>query len=60
MKRPRGGRVEIHSGPDALGRYHYTLFWLANYHPGHPDGEYGWRERAQEFFAELPAWAVTR
>lgn len=43
-------RVEVHRGPDERGRYGYTLFWMTNYHPGHPDGEYGWRERGQVFF----------
>ena len=50
-------RIEIHGGPDGLGRYSYTLFWWADYHPGHPDGEHARRERAQEFFGALPEWA---
>jgi len=33
-------RGENHSGPDSLGRCVFTLFWLANYHPGDPRGEY--------------------
>lgn len=51
----RAEHVEIHSGPDDRGRYSYTLYWMADYHPGHPDGEYGWRERGQCFFGPLPA-----
>lgn len=47
-------RIEIHSGPDERGRYHYTRFWMADYHPGHPDGEYRRAERAQHFHAPLP------
>jgi len=47
-------RVEIHSGPDSLGRYQYTLFRMASYHPGDPAGEYRVAERAQEFFGRLP------
>jgi hypothetical protein len=48
-----GRRIEIESGPDSLGRYHFTLYWLADYHPGHPDGENVIRERGQCFFATL-------
>jgi len=49
-------RVELHDEkPDRYGRYRYTMFWLADYHPGHPDGEHAIRERAQEFFAVPPA-----
>lgn len=46
-------RIELTSGPDELGRYHFTLYWMADYHPGHPDGEYATRERGQCFFATL-------
>ena len=48
-------RIEIHSGPDRQGRYFHTRFWMADYHPGHPDGEYRRAERAQVFNAPLPA-----
>lgn len=47
-------RCEIYSGPDSLGRYHYALFWMADYHPGHPAGEHGQRERGQHFFGKPP------
>lgn len=47
-------RIEVYRGPDSLDRYTYGLFWMANYHPGHPDGEYRWAERAQIFFCRLP------
>lgn len=50
-------RIEIHSGPDRLNRYVYSLYWMADYHPGHPDGEYKRRERGQYFHAQLPDWA---
>ena len=53
----RTRRIEIRSGPDSLGRYSYTLFWMADYHPGHPEGEYARRERAQCFFSTLPEWS---
>lgn len=46
-------RGEIHSGPDSLGRYSYTLYWMADYHPGHPEGEYRRAERGQCFFTQL-------
>lgn len=45
-------RIEYHSGSDSQGRCHFSLHWLADYHPGHPDGEYGTRERGQHFFTD--------
>lgn len=49
-------RVQLISQkPDSLGRYLYTLLWLADYHPGHPDGEHAIRERGQVFFDVPPA-----
>ena len=47
-------RGEIYSGPDDYGRYHYAIFWMADYHPGHPEGEYGLRERGQHFHGVPP------
>ncbi len=47
------GRVEIHGGPDERGRYRFTLYWMASYHPGHPDGENRDAERGQEFHCSL-------
>lgn len=52
MSRLRGARIEIHDGPDSAGRYSYTLYWQTDYHPGHPAGEHGERERGQCFFAD--------
>lgn len=49
-------RLEIYEGPSKYGDYHYALFWMADYHPGHPDGEHGWRERGQHFLAPIPKW----
>lgn len=49
-------RIEIYEGPNKQGNYHYALFWMADYHPGHPDGEYGLRERGQHFRAPIPEW----
>jgi hypothetical protein len=49
-------RIEIYEGPDRHGNYHYALFWMADYHPGHPDGEYAHRERGQHFLAHPPEW----
>lgn len=39
--------------PDALGRQSFSIYWLANYHPGHPEGEYRWAIRGQNFFAKV-------
>jgi len=44
-------RIEIRGPIQADGRCHFVLFWMANYHPGDPNGEYGWRERGQHFYA---------
>lgn len=45
-------RLELHEGPDSHGRYFYTLFRMADYHPGHPLGEYRTAERGQCYFAD--------
>lgn len=56
-------RVEFVDGPDHKNCSTFFLFWMADYHPGHPDGEHGWRERGQIFHCvpspaelELPGW----
>ena len=53
---PRLGftRIELHEGPDQLGRYSWALFWMADYHPGHPDGENRIAERGQHRFGVIP------
>lgn len=50
----RKKRIEIYNGPDEEGRYSYAMFWVADYHPGHPDGEHRVAERGQVFFSKLP------
>lgn len=45
-------RIVYHSGPDEQDRCHFTLYWFADYHPGHPAGEYRHAERAQCFHAD--------
>ena len=40
-------RIEYHGPSDSHGRCAFTLFWMADYHPGHPDGEYRTAERGQ-------------
>jgi len=59
FKDTRLGRMrgELESGPDDRGRYHYTLSWWADYHPGHPDGENRMAERSQHFFG-IPSASV--
>ncbi len=39
-------RVQTLTGPDRL---HIWAYWLADYHPGHPDGEHRIAERGQFF-----------
>lgn len=36
---------------DSLGRWHYAVYWVSDYHPGHPDGEHRIAIRGQNFFA---------
>ena len=45
-------RIEYHSGSDRLGRCSFSLHWMADYHPGHPDGEFVTRERGQHYFGD--------
>lgn len=47
-------RIEILDGPDGQGRYTHFRYWMADYHPGDPQGEYRRAERGQIFFALLP------
>jgi hypothetical protein len=49
-------RGEIISGPDKMGRYTFFLYWMADYHPGDPQGEYRHAERGQIFFADPNEW----
>lgn len=46
-------RLEIYEGPNKHGEYHFALFWMADYHPGHPEGEYRHAERGQHFLAPI-------
>jgi hypothetical protein len=46
-------RIEVYSGPDEKGRWEFAKFWMADYHPGDPAGEYRWAERGQHFHAPL-------
>lgn len=32
----------------------YDLYWWVDYIPGHPDGEYGLKQRAQGFYSPNP------
>ena len=46
-------RIEIYGGPNKHGDYHFALFWVAGYHPGHPLGENRIAERGQHFLDSL-------
>jgi hypothetical protein len=49
----KGARIELFKGPDDLGRYSYTLYWMQMYYPRWPDNmKPAWRKRAQCFFAD--------
>jgi len=46
-------RIEYHdAGPDDHGRRRFTVFWMADYHPGDPRGEYRTAERGQEYWSD--------
>lgn len=47
-------RIEILSEPDKDGKTLHFRYWMSDYHPGHPKGEHGWRERGQIFRTILP------
>jgi hypothetical protein len=42
-------RIEVLEGPDDKGRWTFFVYWMADYHPGHPEGEHVCRERGQIF-----------
>ena len=48
----KGVWMKYRSGSDSLGRCSFTLYWMTNYCPGHPEGEYARREVGQCFFAD--------
>lgn len=54
--KPQFTRIEVYEGPNREGNYHFALFWMADYHPGHPDGEYRTAERGQHFLAPLKGY----
>ncbi len=41
--------IEYHNTNVDANKHFFTLFWFTNYIPGHPDGEYKFHWRAQEF-----------
>lgn len=45
-------RIEYHGKVDSEGRCHFSLHWMDDYFPGHPEGENVRRERGQHFFAD--------
>jgi hypothetical protein len=53
-------RIEYHSKSDEQGRCSFTLLWMADYHPGHPLGEYRRAERGQCYFADPRAYGFKR
>ena len=45
-------RIEYHGKSDTQGRCSFSLHWMAEYHPGDPQGEYRLAERGQHFFGD--------
>ena len=46
-------QIEYHGPTDTHGRCHFSLRWIDDYFPGHPEGEHVRRERGQHFHAEV-------
>jgi len=44
--------IKYHGNSGADGRSHFSLYWMDDYFPGHPEGEYICRERGQHFHAD--------
>ena len=55
-----GERIEYDSGSDKDGRCSFTLYWMADYHPGHPQGEHRRAERGQVFHGDPRAYGYPR
>lgn len=45
-------RIKYHGESDSLGRCEFSLTWVDDYHPGHPDGEDRIAERGQHFYSD--------
>lgn len=45
-------QIEYHGPTDTHGRCHFSLRWIDDYFPGHPEGEHVRRERGQQFHAD--------
>ena len=52
QRREMAERIEYLSKTDDRGRCSFLLYWMADYHPGHPDGENRVAERGQCFRAD--------
>lgn len=53
-------RLDYHSNSDQTGRCAFTLCWPVTYSPGHPEGEYIPRERAQCYHADPREYGFPR
>jgi len=52
-----GPWIDVHGGLDSFGRASFTVYWLTDYHPGHPAGETGIDIRGQVYFADPSRFA---
>lgn len=50
--------IAINSGLNEYGECSFTLYWWADYTPGHPDGEHVPRWRAQGYYAKPNRYIV--
>ena len=53
-------RIEYHTPSDEQGRCRFTLYWMADYHPGHPLGENRRAECGQVFYADPESYGHPR
>lgn len=52
--------IDIVSAGDEKGRYTFFSYHVADYHPGHPEGEYRTAWRGQIFFTNLKEYLNSR
>lgn len=53
-------RIEYITKSDNQNRCTFALYWLADYHPGDPAGEYRHAERGQVFFSDPKTHGFSR
>lgn len=52
--------VIVPNSRNKFGEYEFTLYWRANYHPGHPEGENRLAVRGQCYLARPETYPNVR